>query len=191
MSNEPKFNDKVIMSPRWNEVLDPTENLAKQKELLHNQKQAFRHPAQNLAVGPENKEASQGTPLEVNEFVRRLSKAAPNLLIEPSCQGGAIAIRKLDLDLDATSATYGTVVKKYVSGFPVVAGRLPEFSYFINDAEGIPVREIRGWRTVLLMLIAQDAISYAASKKEFGDPTGQRGVLWEQQLRDRKVMVVG
>lgn len=185
-----KFNDKVNYSPRWNEVLDPNESLAKIKEELFNQKQQFRNPAQNLAVGPNNQEASEGTPLEINEFVRRLAKAAPNLLIEPSCGGGAIALRTLTMDEDPQSDTFGKVVKKYVGGFPVVAGKLPEFSFFVNDQHGIPVREIRGWRTVLLMLIAQNAVSYAATKKEFGDPPGQRGELWREQLRERAVVVV-
>ena len=168
-------------NPRLNEILNPEENLAKQKELTQKAREPFKHPDQAIL---DNTEMAVGKPLAPNDFIRLLKVAGPNLLIEDGGVPGAMAVRVRTLDDDPLSPTYKQFVKKYVTGF--YADRvLPEFSSFINDSTGVPVREVRGWRTVLIMLRSE--IKYSEMTRVFGEPVGERAILWNRVMREHRL----
>lgn len=177
------FTGRVSPSPRLNEILSPEENVAKQKEEIRNSREKFKHPRQHIL---DNVDMAVGAPMQPQEFIRRLKKAGPRLIIEQGGWQNAVAVRIPHVDEDPLSPTYGTLTKKYVTGF-YTDRILPEWSSFINDSTGVPRREVRGWRTVLLMLIAVNALTYTAATKEFGEPQGQRNILWREQTQERRV----
>ena len=186
MSDDVKFNFSRP-SPRLNEILSPEENVAKQKEEIRNDRQArLKHPRQNIL---DDKDMAVGEALHPNEFIRKLRLVNPHLIIEDGGVPGAVAVRVRALDDDPLSPRHGQYVAKYVSGF-FKDRILQEFSHFINDRDGIPVREVRGWRTVLLMLIHQGHLSYKKTTEVFGEPQGERGILWREQMQGRAVQGV-
>lgn len=183
MSDDVTFTGRVAPSPRLNEVLSPEENVAKQKEEIRNSREKLKHPKQVIL---DNADMAVGAPLHPTDFIRRLQKAGPHLRIEKGGIHNAVAVRTPVIDDDPLSRTYNHMVLKYVSGF-YVDRILPEFSSFVNDETGVPRREVRGWRTVLLMLIACNALTYTAATLEFGEPQGQRNILWREQTQERRV----
>ena len=183
MSDDVTFTGQVAPSPRLNEILSPDENVAKQKEEIRNSRERLKHSRQEIL---NNTDMAVGAPLHPTEFIRRLRKAGPHLRIEQGGIHNAVAIRVPVADDDSLSPTFGQQILKYVSGF-YTDRILPEYSSFVNDDTGVPRREVRGWRTVLLMLIAIDALSYTAATKEFGEPQGQRNILWREQTQERRV----
>lgn len=170
-------------NPRLKEVLSPDENVAKLKEEVQHQRDALKPKNIDLL---SNAEMALGKVLMPSEFIRLLKLAGPNLIIEPGGYKDAVAVRIQVIDDDPLSPTHGTYVKKYVSGF-YVDRPLAEYSCFINDASGVPYREVRGWRTVLLMLISVGALRYQDVNRVFGEPEGQRNILWKQQTQERRV----
>ncbi len=72
---------------------------------------------------------------------------------------------------------------KYVGGFPKTP--LHEFSGLITEEyTRLANKEIRGWRTVLMMLLEQGLVSYRAVVKEFGDVgSDRRGWRWLEATR--------
>lgn len=183
MSEDVTFKPFAAPSPRLNEILSPDENVAKQKEEIRNSREKLKHPRQQIL---NDSEMAVGVPMAPQEFLRRLKKANPRIIIEQGGIHNAVAIRIPVTDDDPLSPTFGTLVKKYVSGF-YVDRILPEYSSFVNDETGVPRREVRGWRTVLLMLIAAKAIGYYEATREFGEPQGQRNILWREQTQDSRV----
>ena len=134
----------------------------------------------------EDQAAALGGPLDPREFIRRLRKMEPRLLIEPGGYINCVRVGIPALDDEPTSPTHGQVVPTWLScGFPVDV-RLPEFSSVLTDKDGIAKREVRGWRTVLLRLILTGTVTYDQVKREFGEPLGQRGKAWMQQLREHR-----
>jgi hypothetical protein len=80
----------------------------------------------------------------------------------------------------------GTIEKAYVTGFYVDAP-LPEFSSVIVDSKGLPVRELRGWRSVLLALYRQKIVTLKQLELSFGKAQGQRAILWDKQTSERSI----
>jgi hypothetical protein len=157
--------------------LSPEEGVAKLKEGNKKLASAHKIPNQELL---ENKGMAQGVEMSPADLIRRIQKLNPNLLVEQGGIPNAVAVRKFALDED------GLLGKKYVTGF-YVDRALPDFSSIIVDNNGLPKREIRGWRTVLLALMNADVLTYAQVKTEFGEPHGQRNSLWMEQTRDKRV----
>lgn len=183
MLDDITFKPFSTPSSRLHEILSPEENVSKQKEEIRNSREKLKHPRQEIL---NNIDMAVGAPMQPTEFLRRLKKAGPHLLIEQGGIHNAVAIRTPVADDDPLSPTFGQQVKKYVSGF-YTDRILPEYSSFVNDHTGVPRREVRGWRTVLLMLIGCNALSYTAATKEFGEPQGQRNILWREQTQERRV----
>jgi hypothetical protein len=173
-------------------IIDPTvlgdrlprdaDSIAKFKEGNLKMREQFRIPNQSLL---ENADMALGGVLDPREFIRRLKNMEPTLLIE---QGGYVNCVKVGIptvDDDPASDTFNQVIPTWLGcGFPIDV-RLPEFSSVINDKDGIPKREVRGWRTVLLRLILTGAVTYRQVKAEFGVPLGERGKLWREQMQGR------
>lgn len=64
-------------------------------------------------------------------------------------------------------------------------GYQPEFSIVHFNKDMQPIREQRGWRTVLLRLIKAGALSEEQVEKEFGFPSSpQQAKWWNKQLFD-------
>lgn len=152
------------------------EGLAKIKE--DNQKivDTKKIPNQSLL---ENADMAMGTSMQPSEFLRRIQKINSGLVVKPGVPG-AVAVYYPTYDSDE-----GKTVLKYVSGF-YVNEMMQEFSHITTDSKGLAHREVRGYRTVLLSLIGQGILTYPQVKAAFGEPFGQRSILWNEQMRERK-----
>lgn len=157
--------------------LSPEENVAKLREGNRKMVQDKKLPNQKIL---EDKDQALGAPLAHPEFMRRLRLMKPSLVIQEGGVANAIQIR-----YPVTDPETGAATTRYVTGF--YKGMLPEFSSILTDDYGLPTREIRGWRSVLLVLIHCNIVTYAEVKAAFGEPHGQRGILWREQMQERKV----
>jgi hypothetical protein len=174
-------------------IIDPTvlgdrlprdrDSLAQKIEDTKNFRNQFRLPEQGFL---ENHEAARGGPMQPNDFIRRLKKIAPDLIIEMGGYKNCVRVCIQAVDDEPSSETFNQRVKTPIACGFCIDEPLPEFSSVVTDKDGIASREVRGWRTVLLRLIHTGAVPYPAVKAEFGDPPGQRGKLWMQQLRERR-----
>jgi hypothetical protein len=148
--------------------LSPEEALAKLKE--ENAKKTAEYRIPNQAV-LEDQLAAIGQAMPYQTFIKKLKSIQPRLIIEDGGIEGALAIRNY--------------AKEYLTGF--YKDVLTEFSFVTTDTRGLPVRESRGWRSVLISLIKQHVISYRTVVKEFGEPWGSRSNLWHEELADYKL----
>ena len=155
--------------------LNEVENLAKLKE------GNLALAAKNKIAGQEtleNKDMALGQPMSYQDLIRLLGKINPAIQCSDGGVKNAIAVR---VPADLEDGTHGL---KYVTGFYKEV--LPEFSWVSTDEYGRPLRETRGWRTVVLALVKQGVISYRTAVDVFGEPNGQRSGRWHELLRDRK-----
>ena len=158
--------------------LQDKEAVAKVKEENIALAQKNRIPDQDIL---EKREMAMGLMLQPNEFIRRLEKLNPKIIIEAGGVRNAVAVRYPKLQED------GTLRKEYVTGFYVDAP-LPEFSSVVVDNKGLPIREIRGWRSVLLALYRQKILNLKQIEIMFGKALGRRATLWDKQTSERKVI---
>lgn len=174
-------------------IIDPTvlgdrlprdaDSIAKMREKIKKQDEQFKLPDQAFL---ENHEAARGGPMQPSDFIRRLRKISPDLIIEQGGYKNCVRVCIMAVDDDPASDTFNQKVKTPLACGFCVSEPLPEFSSIVTDEKGKPTREVRGWRTVLLRLIHTGAIPYPAVKAEFGDAQGQRSKYWMQQLRERR-----
>ena len=162
--------------------LSPAENVEKLKEGIRQTVSRDRMPNQTLL---EDKDMSLGAAMAPKQFIQKLQKMNPAILVEPGGVPGAVAVRIRHLDDDVESPTRGTYVKKYITGF-FTDSVIPEFSNILPDKWGRATREIRGWRSVLLALLKAGALTYPQIKAVFGEPLGQRNVLWREQTQQER-----
>lgn len=135
-----------------------------------------------------NKESAAVNYMDPIVFIRRVQKLNAGLLFGWGAPGCCCPYIQA-LDDDPYSPTFGqfTAVLIPASGFRLDAP-MPEFSWLETDNWGIATREgERGWRTVLIRFIKAGFLKYPAVKAEFGEPLGERGKLWHQQLREYKI----
>lgn len=123
----------------------------------------------------EDQEAALGYPMQPSDFILRIQKLNPKILVEKGGVRGSVAVRYVPRD---------RADKVYVSGFPVDVP-LPEFDAIITDDKGLPWRRLRGWRSVLLALVQKDLLTREQVKLMFGYPSGQRAILWDKHLSER------
>lgn len=149
--------------------LDMAEGIAKAKE--DNLRQAAKHkvPDQKLL---EDAEMARGNLMSWRELIRRVKRINPEILFEKGGMPNAIAVRVIDP---------ATKEKTYISGF--YCEDLPEYSSLVVDEHGLPVRETRGWRTVLLSLIRAHHLDPEKVEVMFGPAVGQRTMLWDRSLQ--------
>lgn len=165
--------------------LNPEEAVAREREELLKQAAVKKIWRQEEL---EQAERSCGPRLHWTEILRRLLRINPQLAPRDGLKGHVAIYRRKRQD-EYDIAEFDPMQKDsffwdhvYVTGMPM--GELPEYSHVILDSSNLPVREIRGWRTVLIALIKSGAISYAAAIREFGDPIhDQRSGLWFDQLQ--------
>jgi hypothetical protein len=121
----------------------------------------------------EDTKAALGQVLHTSAFIAYLQKVCPGLIVEKGGWPNAVALRR-----------YVNGEKVYVTGFEL--GDMPEFSAVLTDDDGLPVREVRGWRNVLVSLIKQGLISVDAIKKQYGHAMNNvHGKFYESQIQGR------
>lgn len=176
-------------------IIDPTvlgdrlprdrDSLAKKKEETQNfRDQNHRVVGQDFLT---NQEAASVNYLNPHEFINRLRKLNAALLFSRGGVPGCVSVWAQVLDDETDSPTFGQLTEKPIAcGFRVDAP-IPEFSWLETDQWGIATKEgERGWRTVLIRLIKGGFLKYRVVVAEFGEPLGQRGRLWHQQLQPYK-----
>jgi len=150
--------------------LDAKEGLAKIKEDNQRLLDTKKIPDQKEL---ENSEAALGQVLPTNEFIRLLIRICPGLLVEKGGYPNAVALRM-----------FVNGEKKYVTGFEL--GYIPEYSSVLTDENGLPVKEVRGWRNVLVALLKQGLINTEILKREFGPAANNvHGKFFESQIQGR------
>lgn len=125
----------------------------------------------------EDQEMAQGIVLDHNELIRRIQLLNPKILIQAGGVQGAVAVRYPKYE-------DGEHTLAYITGFYLEP--LPEFSSVTLDDMGLPHREIRGWRSVLLALIKAGALEQEKVDTLFGPAMGQRTGLWYRNLKANK-----
>jgi len=149
--------------------LNLAEGIEKAREDTARQAAAFKIPDQKLL---EDHEMALGRVLDWTELISRVSKLTPakQILFERGGVRNAIAVRIVERG-----------EKRYITGFYQMP--LPEFSAVIVDDHGLPQREVRGWRTVLLSLVRAGALTENQVELTFGPATGKRSVLWDRSMQ--------
>lgn len=111
-------------------------------------------------------ERRKGLVLHSSEFLLRLSQLDPSIRIH----------HQINFSDDwGIYADRGSVLA-YLSAVP--KGWLTEFSYALVDERDLPSEERRGWRTVLLRLLAFGVLTWRQVEKEFGDSEGFNSERW-------------
>lgn len=166
----------MLIQPDRNELgdrrLDPKESLAKIK--ADNIALRAKHKIKGQAQ-LEDEVAALGNPMGFSEFILKLRKLNPALIIQDGGYPNAVAVRifRDNGDGEGPRLTYLTGFLKEV---------LPEYSSVTTDEHGVAQNEKRGWRSVLLMLLKQRVLSYPDVVRVFGDAVGQRSNRWHEQL---------
>lgn len=166
--------------------LDPKESIAREREdLLKMAGKAKIWGQKEL----EDHERSAGPRLSYREIIRRLRECNPTIRVLDS-QGGsdvAIYVHKKRHEYDEQERDLSRPEffwdHKYVTGMPQTD--IPEYAHVTLDTSGLPVREIRGWRSVLIACIKAGAITYGQAIEKFGSPwLDRRSGRWFEQLRE-------
>lgn len=172
--------------------LDPKEEVARQREGL------LRDISGRKAYGQddiEQADRSAGPRMHYSVLLKRLRSIYPVILVKDGITGH-LALYRPKTNLEITNDGYDLAVPrwyseyKYFSGFPKEP--IPEWGHFINDTDGIAIREVRGWRSILIAMVKQGLVTYDAVIAEFGDPVNdQRSKYWFEQLNIYKEKVSG
>jgi len=129
----------------------------------------------------EDQERSAGPRMEPSEFIWRVKKENSQIIVRDGGVPGAVALY-VYVEPYLREEGNETQPFKYVAGFEWEP--LPEFAHIITDSRGLPKKEYRGWRSVLISLIKGGALTYRQAVEEFGNPTGQRAERWFSELRN-------
>jgi hypothetical protein len=165
----------AIISVQDMNSISPAEAIAKATEDTKKQASAFRVPDQAIL---ENQEMAKeaGYWLSWNDLISRISRLNPQILFQKGGVANAIAVRYPKRD------EHGETRQEYITGF--YCESLPEYSSVTLDDKGLPHREIRGWRSVLVALIRAGALTKQQCDTIFGPATGQRSTLWYRHLQN-------
>jgi len=124
----------------------------------------------------KNVEARLGQPLHFAEVIRRVVQLNPSLWAEDSigCPGNVGFYRR------RTPTELNPCDKEFLVAFPKDV--LPEYSIIETDAADLPVKERRGWRTVLLRLLQQKALTIEQVSSAFDEASGESSARWRFYL---------
>lgn len=101
-----------------------------------------------------------GERMHHSELIRRVTSLNAHIFVEQSINyANSLGFYHQDPQ---------TGERKYLSCFD--KGAMPEFSFILCDYQDIPEEEVRGWRTVLVRLLTEKALTWRQVKEEFGDP---------------------
>jgi hypothetical protein len=114
--------------------------------------------------------ARWGRVMHHSEFINQLQNAIPNLQARDGNLPGDISLCRNDGDR-LTYICYSN------------SGYLPEYSIVHVNDQNLPVREQRGWRTVLLRLIKCGLVNEEQALKYFGEPSnGEAAKFYKAEL---------
>lgn len=117
-------------------------------------------------------EARMGKPMLHTDLIRRVLKLNSAIWTEDSNNDSSV-VGFYTRDQEGN--------KVYLVAFE--KGILPEFSFILTDAADLPVKEKRGWRTVLLRLLKQNALSWPQIVAIFGDAHGFASDRWRAETQ--------
>lgn len=166
-------------------LLDPKEEVIRQREGL------LKDISNRRAYGQEDieqSERSEGSRLYYSALLAKIRKMLPTMLVRDGIIGNVACYRpKSDAEILNDGYDLGAPKwyneHKYFTGFP--KEWIPEWGHYINDTDGIALKEVRGWRSVLIAMIKQKLVTYDAVVAEFGDPIhDQRSQYWFEQLHE-------
>jgi hypothetical protein len=178
----------MLVQPDKNELgdkrLDPKESVVKyREELLRDISHRKMYKQEEMTP-----ERSSGSRLQYTELISRLRRVCPTIKAVDGSPGNiALYFPRSTKELEQATQEWQYdrdkfyLVNKYVAGFP--KQEIPEFSHFLLDTDGIPTREYRGWRSILIVLLKQGVISYRGAVREFGEALGQRGWRWQMETQ--------
>lgn len=116
----------------------------------------------------KNAEKRLGKPMSHTDLIRKVTRLNPAIWEEDSINDRNVV----------GFYTSRNGVKTYLVAFE--KGHLPEFSFILVDAADLPVKEKRGWRTVLLRLLAKNALTWAQVLEVFGDAHNLNSERWRK-----------
>lgn len=180
----------MLVQPDKNELgdkrLSPEEGVIKLRQECLDQAAANRIPFQTEL---EDQERSAGPRLYYTEILRRIRDENPNIIVKDGSPG-SVALYAPKNRGEIAETEYDPSSQDWYRDHKYVGGLekdwLPEYSHVILDTSLLPVREIRGWRTVLISLIKSGALNYQQAINQFGEAVGQRSTPWHEQLRKFK-----
>ncbi len=159
-------------------ILNPTNKLSKQEALLQKQEETNKSLEQYRLDDLEdlkNIEKRIGHPMWHAEFIGRVEKATHRKVwAEDSYRDSSIA------------GFYTTVngEKTYICSFQ--KGAMPEFSIVTVDERNLPIKEQRGWRTVLTRLLQTGHIKFYQIKNAFDIRDHQADERWNANVQQFK-----
>jgi hypothetical protein len=167
--------------------LDATENLAKLKE--GNQKLIDRQKmfGQKELEDPER---AAGPRMSYRELIRKLRNINLNIMAVDGSPGNiALYVLKTRKEMAETAdEDKGDKTRqawhkdfKYVTGCPKEP--LPEYGTVMVDERGVAKRDLRSWRSILIAMVKNRAITYQQAQDEFGPAVGKRSWRYEEQLQ--------
>lgn len=117
----------------------------------------------------KNMEKRLGRPMHSNQLIYYVTRTNPHVWAEDSINDSNCANFYMAKDGKKTCC-----VAAFEKGF------LSEFSFILVDTADLPVKEKRGWRTVLLRLLAAGALTWAQVLEVFGDAHGVNSERWRR-----------
>jgi hypothetical protein len=167
--------------------IDENESLAKIKEENTKLVEKFRMQGQDEL---EKAERAWGPRMPYQELVRRIQRLNVNIKVVDGAPGNiAIYVLKTNQEMAEYASEPDDPTRyewykafKYVTGCPKES--LPEYSTVTVDERGLPKREVRGWRSILIALVKSRAITFRQAIEEFGNPdTDTRSNRFFEQLQ--------
>lgn len=122
-----------------------------------------------------------------SDFIARLRRIVPSLTVRDGLPGNVALYAPCNAqELEVQTLTWQNdkdlffMRHKYVGGFPKT--EMHEYSGLeVEEYTRLANKEIRGWRTVLIMLLEQGIVTYKKVVAEFGDVgTDKRGWRWRE-----------
>jgi hypothetical protein len=168
--------------------LDEKENVARKRE------ECIAMAGHKRLVGQDDLEDPSrvlGPRIQFADFVARLQRMVPSLTVRDGLPGNVALYAPCNAEeLEAQTRAWQHdkdiffMLHKYVGGFPKTP--MHEYSGLVTEEyTRLANKEIRGWRTVLIMLLEQGLVSYKKVVKEFGDVgLDVRGWRWQESTRE-------
>jgi hypothetical protein len=167
--------------------LDEKENVARKRE------ECIAMAGKKRLVGQDDLEDTSrvlGPRIPFADFVTRLKRIIPTLTVRDGLPGNVALYAPCnakELEESERCWQHDKPIffrdNKYVGGFP----KQPMHEYSSLEVEEytrLANKEIRGWRTVLIMLLEQGLVSYEKVVKEFGDVgLDRRGWRWRESTQ--------
>lgn len=164
--------------------LNPEEAVIREREDLLRNASRNKLSAQKELEDPSR---SGGPRIQFSEFCSKLRRAIPEIRVVRGSPGNvALYFPRDHKEYESAAAEWEGrdrffLTYKYVGGF--AKDDIHEYSHVILDSSNLPIREVRGWRSVLLALLEQGTVSYRKLIKEFGEAHGKRAWRWAEQSR--------